>query len=160
MRTCLEKKLTLSGETETYQCELVSLREGIGILRYVIDRKYDVAGYTLAPGDVTLALFWEERPYTLYIWFRKIQGDRAFYFNIADSVVLRPEEFLWRDLAVDILVDRSGDVKVLDEHELPPDLPPALVGYIEDARDHVLSHFRDIIKEAEYLLTNHGGSKH
>ena len=105
MAPCLEKKLTLSGETETYPCELVSLRGGVGILRYVIDRDYDVAGFRLAPGDVTLAVYWEERPYTLYIWLRKKQAGRAYYFNVADSIVLGTDEFIWRDLAVDILVD-------------------------------------------------------
>lgn len=152
MTPCLEKKLTLSGDVQTYSCELVSLRDGVGILRYVIDREYDVAGYRLAPGDVTLAVYWEGRPYTLYVWFRKGRRDRAWYFNIADSVALAPREFTWRDLAVDILVDGSGGVQVLDEHELPPDLEPDLAGYIAAARDHVLAHCGDILKEAEGLL--------
>ncbi len=152
MRACLEKKLTLSGEIKTYPCELVSLEAGVGILRYVIDREYDVAGFALSPGDVTLAVYWEGRPYTLYIWFRKRERDRAHYFNIADSVTLRPEEFVWRDLVVDILVGPAGTVSVLDEDELPPYLPPALALYIEEARNSVLVHFRDIIKEAEGLL--------
>lgn len=152
MRACLEKKLTLSGEIKTYPCELVSLEGGVGILRYVIDQEYDVAGFRLSPGDVTLAVYWKSRPYTLYVWFRNQQRDRAYYFNISDSVTLSPDEFVWRDLAVDILVDPEGIVSVLDEHELPPDLPPDLALYIEEARNNVLAHFRDIIKEAEGLL--------
>ncbi len=78
MHACLEKKLTLAGKIETYSCDLVSLRNGIGILRYVIDREYDVAGFRLAPGDVTLAVYWENRPYTLYVWFRQKERDRAY----------------------------------------------------------------------------------
>ncbi len=152
MPTCLEKKLLLSGELRTYPCELVSLEDGVGILRYVIDQEYDVAGLRLSPGDVTLAVYWESRPYTLYIWVRSRQRDRAHYFNISDSVTLWPDEFVWRDLVVDILVDPEGMVSVLDENELPPDLPPDLVAYIEEARNDVLVHFRDIIKQAEGLL--------
>jgi hypothetical protein len=153
MALCLEKKHTLSGSVQTYSCELVSLRNGVGILRYVIDREYDVAGYRLSPGDRTLAVYWTGRPYTLYVWFRKGPRDRAYYFNIADSIALSSREFLWRDLAVDILVDPSGIPRVLDEHELPPDLPADLAGYIARARDHVLERFRDIIKEADEILT-------
>lgn len=152
MKICIETKLTLSGPAKTYRCELVSLQDGIGILRYVIDREYDIAGFRLQPGDVTLAVFWEGRPYTLYVWLREKQGDRAYYFNIADSVSLRPEEFLWRDLAVDILVDNEGTVKVLDEHELPADLPRELLEYILQARDEVLAGYRDILEEAERLI--------
>ena len=152
MKPCREIKRTLTGETKTYLCEQVSLEDGVGVLRYVIDREYDIAGFRLSPGDETLALYWTGRPYTLYIWHRKQQADRAYYFNIADSVSLRPEEFTWRDLAVDILVTEDGIVRVLDEHELPPNLPPALLLHIMEAKDHVLEHFGDIMDEAEKRL--------
>jgi hypothetical protein len=85
----------------------------------------------------------------------------AYYFNIADAVSLRAEEFVWRDLDVDILVGPKGTVHVLDEHELPSDLPSDLARYIEDARDHILAHFRDIIREADALLAmGHGEARH
>lgn len=152
MPSCLERKHTLSGETKQYRCHLVSLENGVGILRYVVDREYDIAGFRLSPGDTTIAVYWEGRPYTLYIWHRTKQGDRAYYFNIADSVSLAPEEFVWRDLAVDILVGHDGEVKVLDEHELPHDLPRQLRERIMRARDHILARFRDILEEAEQLI--------
>lgn len=152
MNKCIETKLTLSGETKRYQCELVALHDGFGILRYVIDREYDVAGLRLSPGDETIALYWEDRPYTLYVWLRRDQKDRSYYFNIADSVSLRPEEFIWRDLAVDILVDPKGNVLVLDEHELPRDLPPSLLDRIMKAKEHVLGRVQDIIEEADRLI--------
>jgi hypothetical protein len=152
MTPCLEKKLTLAGEIKTYPCELVSLRDSAGILHYVIDRPYDIAGFTLSPGDETLAVYWSGRPYTLYIWLRKHYGDRAYYFNIADSVSLSPGEFVLRDLAVDILVTEDGMIRVLDEHELPHGLSGGLLEYILKAKDHILAHFRDIIEEAENLI--------
>jgi hypothetical protein len=152
MNSCIEKKITLSGGTETYQCELLSLKDGVGVLRYVIDRSYDIAGHILSPGDITFAVYWQGRPYTLYVWLRREQRDRSYYFNIADSVLLRPEEFLWRDLVVDILVDSAAKARVLDEHELPHDLPPDLLEYIVKAKEHVLTNFRDIIEEADKLI--------
>ena len=152
MTPCLEKKITLAGATKTYHCELVSLKNGIGVLRYVIEQSYNVAGFLLAPGDETLAVFWEDRPYTLYIWKRRKQRDRAYYFNIADTVTLQHREFRWRDLAVDVLVAQDGTVKVLDEHELPPDLSRELLEYIMKAKEAVLRGYREIIKEAELLI--------
>jgi hypothetical protein len=153
MNLCIEKKTTLSGRTQTYRCGLLSLREGVGILRHVIDREYDVAGFRLSPGDETIAVFWEDRPYTLYIWVRKQQADRAYYINIADSIILGHEEFSWRDLAVDILVTGDGRVRVLDEHELPHDLPAGLLQYIMKAKDEVLAGYRDIVEEANRLIS-------
>lgn len=158
MSICHERKLTLSGETKTYRCELISLEQGVGILRYVIEQEYDVAGFRLSPGDETLAIYWEDRPYTLYVWFRKRQGDRAHYFNIADSVLLRPEEFIWRDLSVDLLVDPAGTIRVLDEHELPQDLDGDVLAYIRQAQRHLLAHFRTIIEEADLLMRRQGAA--
>jgi len=102
MPLCIETKLTLSGETKTYRCELLHFGSGFGVLRYVIDREYDVHGVVLAPGDETIALYWEDRPYTLYVWRRQAAQDTVFYFNIADQISLTPQEFIWRDLAVDM----------------------------------------------------------
>jgi protein associated with RNAse G/E len=151
MLPCLETKLTLSGETRTYSCELLHLEKGFGILRYVVDREYDIAGLKLVPGDETIALYWEDRPYTVYIWRRK-SGKTAYYFNIADRVSLSQEEFRWRDLADDILVDPQGTISVLDEHELPEDLDDELNYYIIGAKEAVLASHVEIIREARNIL--------
>jgi len=41
MPSCLETKLTLSGERSNYPCELLHYEEDFGILRYIIDSEYD-----------------------------------------------------------------------------------------------------------------------
>ena len=152
MPPCIEKKLTLSGEIHTFSCELVRFEPGFGMLRYVIDREYDIHGVKLASGDETLALYWEDRPYTLYVWRKQTVQDIAYYFNIADRISLTPKEFVWRDLAVDILVDDRG-VHVLDEDELPPGLDAGLLRSIRKAQAHILANLPRIIKEAvEKLL--------
>jgi predicted RNA-binding protein associated with RNAse of E/G family len=147
MPLCIETKLTLSGEAKTYRCELLHYESGFGILRYIIEREYDIQGLKLAPGDETIALYWEGRPYTLYVWRGKAAQDTAYYFNIADRIVLTPQEFLWRDLAVDILVVSRG-VRVLDEDELPSDLEAGFLHSIREAQAHILSSYPRIIKEA------------
>ena len=148
----LEKKILLSGEVRTYSCELVHFAKDFGILKYVIIRDYDISGVKLRPGDITFALYWTDRPYTLYIWHLNPQKDTAYYFNIADRITIQPTEFIWRDLVVDILVDTQRDVHVLDEDELPSDLSPELADYIRMAREHILTHFRNIIQEADTLI--------
>ncbi len=153
MTLCREVKHRLAGSAETYACELVRYEPGFGVLRYVVDREYVVGGHRLLPGDVTQALFWENRPYTLYIWDLGGTRGRLFYFNIADQVMLRPEEFSWRDLTVDVLVDSTGGIEVLDEHELPQYLSPALRDAIDHAVRLIVSRHREIIEEAEKLLS-------
>ncbi len=152
MQSCLEIKHTLSGGTQIYSCELLEYKPGFGVLRYVIDRKYDVAGYNLLPGDITFGLYWEDRPYTLYVWDLTRISTRLYYFNVADTVSLRPREFVWRDLTVDILIDTRGRISILDEQELPPDLSQELSEYIRRAVDLVIGEHRYIVREAEELI--------
>jgi hypothetical protein len=151
MPLCIETKLTLSGETKTYRCELLHFGSGFGVLRYVIDREYDVHGVGLAPGDETFALYWEDRPYTLYIWRRRTADAPVYYFNIADRISLTPREFIWRDLTVDILVD-GGGAHVLDEDELPSGIDAELLHAIRETQAHILSNYPRIINEAVAIM--------
>ncbi len=151
MAACIEKKLTLSGRTDLFRCELLQLNPERGVLRYVLEREYRLAGIRLLPGDVTYALYWPDRPYTLYIWHTTTGP--VYYFNIADSVALTPETFVWRDLVVDILVADRSHPLVLDEEELPHDLPPELGAYIRSATHLVLSSYHTVIRESEDLIS-------
>lgn len=151
MASCREIKLTLSGKTHVYDCELVRYAGTSGILNYVIDRYYEFAGITLKPGDITRAFYWSDRPYTLYVWQLQERGS-IYYFNVADRISLTPEEFIWRDLAVDILIDADLHVQILDEHELPSDLPIELSHYIESAKKDILRRYKQIIAEVQPLL--------
>ncbi len=152
MPLCLEKKHTLSGKVQTYSCELVHFEKGFGILKYMVDREYDIKGTKLLPGDVTCALYWEDRPYTLYIWRLKRDESTLYYFNVADSISVKPHEFTWRDLAVDIFIDAGRTAHTLDEDELPQDLKPELRRYIQNAKAYILSHFNEIATEADKMI--------
>ncbi len=152
MTRCLEKKILLSGAVQLYDCELLCLEKNFGILKYVLDRAYTVHGIDLLPGDVTFAFYWTDRPYTLYVWNLRRTGEKIYYFNIADNIVLSAGEFAWRDLVVDLLVDPRGNVHILDEEELPPLLPPGLLNSIEHTKNRLLSSYREIIEEALSLL--------
>ena len=155
MTNCIEKKLTLSGAVHVFACELLYLDNGFGALKYIIDREYIVNGITLHPGDITYALYWSTRPYTLYIWHAN--GNHIhYYFNIADNISIQPEEIAWRDLSIDILIDADGKLHVLDEDELPLGLPVGLVGYIMAAKAHILDQYRIIILEADTILKTRG----
>jgi hypothetical protein len=152
MSICIEKKLTLSGKVYLFECELLLLDSGLGVLKYVIDREYTVDGIKLQPGDITHALYWSDRPYTLYIWH--LTRDRVVhYFNIADRISLQPREFLWRDLAVDIVIDDGRNVRVLDEDELPDNLDPELSRYIQNAKATIMREYTSIIQETNVIVS-------
>jgi predicted RNA-binding protein associated with RNAse of E/G family len=155
MTACIEKKLTLSGAAQVFECELLRLDASFGMLKYVIDREYTISNVTLRPGDTTYALYWRDRPYTVYIW-KVSKKQFIYYFNIADSISLHSNEIMWRDLSIDILVDADSTVHVLDEDELPSGLPVGLVGYIQSAKGLILHHYQDIMLEVNSILSAQG----
>jgi predicted RNA-binding protein associated with RNAse of E/G family len=148
MPPCKEIKRYLSGAEQRFECELLALEGGFGMLKYVIQRRWQVAGLTLEPGTVTYAFYWTGRPYNLYWWLDENGATLGHYFNVADSVSLSAQAFVWRDLVVDVLVLPSGQVRVLDEDELPDALDEDLRAYIQAAKRRVLREYRAIIETA------------
>lgn len=66
--TCIERKIRLNGEVDSYRCDLLALEPDHGVLKYVVSERRTVASATLLPGTVTFALYWPERNYNLYYW--------------------------------------------------------------------------------------------
>ena len=163
--TCMERKIRLSGEVVTYQCDLLALEIDYGILRFVTSERRVIASATLEPGTFTFAVYWPERNYNLYYWIfpedPPIEGEASepsrlrpvgYYFNIVDSVSLSPLQFAYRDLVVDIFVTPEGELSVLDEDELPADTDESLLSFIEAIKRQVLRDYKEIIAEVHLLL--------
>jgi predicted RNA-binding protein associated with RNAse of E/G family len=152
MRTCRERKRYLSGAEVVFECELVALEDRFGILKYVLDRRWQVHGLTLHPGTLTYAFYWLDRPYNLYWWLDGSGETVGYYINLADSVQLSAREFAWRDLVIDLLVLPGGRIRLIDEEELPDGLEQGLLSYIQAGKRLLLRDYKAIIEEATALL--------
>jgi predicted RNA-binding protein associated with RNAse of E/G family len=162
MRRCIERKRYLCGDEVIFECELVTLEERFGILKYVIHRQWQVDDLALRPGTVTYAFYWVDRPYNLYWWVDQDGRTVGYYFNLADSVELSAHEFVWRDLVIDILIlpasrGETGQrqVQIIDEDGLPDTLSGALRAYIEAGKCQVLQNYATIIEEVSLILDEH-----
>ena len=155
MKKILEKKHLLNGDTRVYDCELIYKNHKLGILKYVLEKQYDVSGLILPIASVTYAFYWIDRPYTLYRWYYRGKNI-GNYFNIADQIVLNDSEFEWRDLTVDILYLPDNLPKVLDEDELPSEISSHLLEYINTAKKDVIEKFQGIMAETDQLLRQYG----
>ena len=67
----------------------------------------------------------------MYHWLGPAGQTLGYYFNIADETRFSAERIEWRDLTVDVLATPAGRLDVVDEHELPADLDPALRARVE-----------------------------
>ena len=152
-RLCYEEKRYPDGRRNRFRARVLLLRPGHGVLHFVSDRAYDLAGIYLPRGTVTFGLFWEDRPYNLYAWMASdLSAPRALYFNICDQAALGAQRFDWRDLWVDILITPHAAPQVLDRHEIPATAPPPLRAAIDAAVARVLTEHRAVARYLQALL--------
>ena len=130
-----EVKNTLAGERKTFDCELLTSSAGEAVVIYRMPHDVRLEDILLRKNTVSLGYFWQDRPYNAYHWIDPQQDSVALYFNIADHTRISGDCIEWRDLSVDVLITPDGRCRVLDEHELPPDIDSGLRHYIEQARD-------------------------
>ena len=132
--TIIERKTRLDGSVSEYRCERLSLEvDRHAVLRYVMDRDWVIGdtGIVLHPGQITIAHYWSDRPYNVYHWMDTAGKTLGYYFNIADQTRIEPGRLSWRDLVVDVLVLPGAPPRVLDEDELPANLPAELRATID-----------------------------
>lgn len=152
MLSCIENKKIYEGIEINYKCELLFLSDGFGVLRYKLADTCRIGNLLLPEGTITYAFYWENRPYVLYKWYDEGGETLANYFNVADSVKLEKDIFLWRDLIVDVLVFPSGELKILDENEIPLGMDSNLKEYIKNTKSNLLDKFEITIEETDMIV--------
>ena len=132
------KSSLLDKPDHAFDCELVAVETTVGaaaaIILYRMPRAITIFGIDMPEGSFTLGYFWQDRPYNVYHWLDPDERTLAYYANIADRTAITTATIAWRDLVVDVLVRPTGAVEVLDEDELPADLPPTVARRIDQAR--------------------------
>ena len=133
--TIVEIKETLAGERKEFACTLLASSPGEAVVGYRIPREGRVEDLTLPAGALTVAYFWESRPYNAYHWVTPGGDTIGLYFNVSDRTRITSHQVHWRDLVVDVLLTSDGRCRVLDEDELGDDVDAALGRRIEATRE-------------------------
>jgi predicted RNA-binding protein associated with RNAse of E/G family len=98
-----------------------------------------VHGVDLPAGTVSVGHFWADRHYNVYHWLDPARKTLGYYFNICDQTRIGAGVVEWRDLIVDVLALPGGRLDVLDEHELPAELPPDVAAHITAGKQEILA---------------------
>jgi predicted RNA-binding protein associated with RNAse of E/G family len=97
---------------------------------------------------VTISHYWTARRYNVYHW---IHDGRtiAYYCNIVGATTIAEDLVSYEDLVVDVLIEPSGASLVLDEDDLPDDLPSAKRVAVNRALEELTGQTRRIAAEIE-----------
>jgi hypothetical protein len=145
----VEIKRTLAGAEKRFACRLLEGDAHTAVLLWIAPGAMNVHGVELPAGTISFGHFWDDRSYNVYHWLGPAGHTLGYYFNIADETLISPGRLEWLDLAVDVLATPGGRLDVLDEHELPPDLAPALRARVEAGVRAVLDDPAALMGEIE-----------
>lgn len=137
----LEIKRTLDGREKRFDCRLLARSPdgGHAAVLWVAPEPMHVHGVDLPGGTVSVGHFWTDRHYNVYHWLDPAGETLGYYFNICDQTRIGADVIEWRDLTVDVLALPGGRLDVLDEHELPAELPTETALAIVDGKDAILT---------------------
>jgi hypothetical protein len=147
----LEIKRTLDGREKRFDCRLLA-RAADGrhaAVLWVSPAPMHVHGVDLPAGTVSVGHFWTDRHYNVYHWLEPAGKTIGYYFNICDETRIGAGVIEWRDLTVDVLALPDGRLDVLDEHELPAELPPDVAATIAAGKAAILTAPAAVLAEIE-----------
>lgn len=147
----LEIKRTLDGREKRFDCRLLTLaadRRHASVL-WVAPAPMHVHGVDLPAGTVSVGHFWTDRHYNVYHWLGRTGETLGYYFNICDQTRIDSAVIDWRDLTVDVLALPSGRLDVLDEDELPAELPADVAAHIAAGKRAILDAPAAVMDEIE-----------
>lgn len=144
-----ERKTRFDGSVLEFPCRGLLVEPGRrAVIRYDLDRDWKVADLVFPKGGYTAGHFWIDRPYNVYHW---LENGRtlAHYFNVGIVDEISETQVAWRDLIVDVLVKPDGGIEILDEDELPPDMPPEHRRTIARALEQIVTDPKRLVAEIE-----------
>jgi predicted RNA-binding protein associated with RNAse of E/G family len=148
-RPVIERKTRFDGSTQEFACHALVIEPGKrAVIRYDFERDWTVSGIRLPKGGYTAGHFWIDRPYNVYHW---LDSGRTlgFYFNVGLVDEIGETQVAWRDLIIDVLVKPDGAIDILDEDEVPPDLPAEHRITIARALEQIVTNPKRLVKEIE-----------
>ena len=144
-----ERKTRFDGSVQEFACRALLVEPGKrAVIRYDLTRDWHVGGMVFPKGGYTAGHFWADRPYNVYHWLDRGRT-LAYYFNVGLVDEISDTQVAWRDLIIDVLVKPDGAIDILDEDEVPPDLPAEHRRTIAQALEQIVTNPKRLTKEIE-----------
>ena len=148
-RPVVERKTRFDGSLQEFGCHALLIEPGKrAVIRYDLERDWHVGGMVFPKGGYTAGHFWIDRPYNVYHWLNEGRT-LAYYFNVGLVDEISETQVAWRDLIIDVLVKPDGAIDILDEDEVPADLPAEHRATIARALEQIVTNPKRLVAEIE-----------
>jgi len=154
IRKITEIKRHINKPEERYECDLIRFDSDRMVLRYVSDRTFASTrlGVTFPPGCITLALYWEGRPYVFWGIYAPSGEFLGYLVHICKDVGFSDGNVSYLDMLLDLWFYPDGRHVVLDEDEVSECLQSGLLteqdaAFIKEAKQVALADFEANTRE-------------
>lgn len=147
-----ETKKSLSGKTQSIDCELVVKDDYCAILKHMVETGFQGEKVGIAPGNVSYRFHWLNRSYNLVKFFQDDGTLLANCLQLVDSVKVAENAVAWRDLSITIWVAPDGAAQVVNAVDRPAPTDTWLHIFIEASKQELLRKYPEIIAETDRLL--------
>lgn len=137
---------------QEFVCQLLHREGGYLVLGYHLDRPVTIGGSNLEKGSSTIAHYWQNRQYVLWLFRGTDHTVAGYLFHIVTNLEIGPDFIRYEDLELDIWFDHHGHHRLLDQDELNDCarrglITPGELTLIEQQKKAVITHFKQIIGE-------------
>lgn len=143
VKKIIERKIRYDSILVDTDCVLLEVKEHKVILFHKVVESFTMKGnsyeLTIPKGSYTLAYYWKDRPYNLYVWRDKNGSYLGSYFNIVRNTNFTGEMLSFEDLIIDLLVFPNGEHFILDEDELPLPFHQFENGFVQQSLQILMS---------------------
>jgi predicted RNA-binding protein associated with RNAse of E/G family len=152
IRTFRELRLHSHKPPQEFLCELLHQEEKYAVLRYCSAESYAFGPVVIEKGGVTIAHYWEERNYLLWLFKKPDTSLTGYLFHVVRDVEIGADSVSYMDLELDIWFTPGGSPTVLDEDEVLDYYDKGIfddqtVSLIEEQKKAILKNFSTIIKD-------------
>ncbi|WP_078382812.1 DUF402 domain-containing protein [Sutcliffiella halmapala] len=148
-----ERKIRYDSSVVEHHCVLVEKQSEQMVLFHRIETPFTMTTnkdeLTVTKGCYTIAYYWKDHPYNLYIWRDSNGNYLGAYFNIVKNTSFTDQYVVFEDLIIDILVFPNGDYVILDEEELVEPLERFEGGEVQEILHRLTPLLSHIISEAK-----------
>lgn len=145
----IERKIQYDSKVVEHACQVLKADSEVMVLFHEITNSFAIEAngsvMTIPQGSYTIAYYWLNRPYNVYMWKDQNGNDIGSYFNIVRNTTFQHNSITFEDLIVDLLIFPDGETAVLDLDELPEQLS----GFEEG---HVDRSLQELIQSLDTLL--------
>ncbi|MCM3317885.1 DUF402 domain-containing protein [Rummeliibacillus stabekisii] len=147
----IERKIRYDSTTVNHHCLLLEADSQSIVLFHKVATSFTMVAeqneLTIPEGSYTVAYYWRDQPFNLYIWRDENENYLGAYFNIVKNTGFKDNVLFFEDLIIDVVIFPNGEYFILDEDELPQPLAQMENGFVLQSLNTLIENIDSFLSQ-------------